>query len=231
MLFLHDGLLSLNGRLFTFRRGGVFVIPPGARCRVQAVGEPEFVHCYFSFHPKDSGRDVYLVPIFTQFDDAECTVWERQFREYLNRMSQTRTAMNVLTWSLLWRIAQPLTVIDANPVLDIALKWIEDHIAEKFSIGEVAESVDISHNQLIRHFRDELGIPPVEYVRQRRAELARGMLTRTAKPIKQIAHDVGVPNLQAFNRLIRECLGMAPRQVRRARMELDYFRAREGEGN
>ncbi len=229
VMYLHDGIFSLNGIVFPFRRGGLFLVPPGSRCRVEAIGDREFGHCYVTLFPRDKGRDVFLIPLFTQFSDSECDVWEDLFRVALNRLSQTRTSMDALIWGLAWRIAEPMTALDANPVLDSAVKWIDGHIAEKFSIRDVAAAVDISHNHLIRHFRSELGITPIEYIRQHRAELARGMLTDSTKSIKRIAHEVGVPNLQSFNRLIRECLGMPPRQVRKARMDLDYFRARQQE--
>lgn len=228
MLFQHDGVFSMNGSLTSFRHGGLFVIPPGSRCRVEATGPAEeYIHCFISFYPHDSGRDVFLVPVFTQFSRSESDVWEYTIRTALSRMSQSRTSTFAIIWNLLWRIAQPVTAIDANPFIELAVKWVDDHIKEKISIKELAAAMDISHNHLIRHFRQELGITPVQYVRQRRSELARELLTNTTKPIKSIAHAVGVPDLHSFNRLIRECLGMSPRQVRRARRELDYFRARK----
>ncbi len=225
MLIFNDGMFSLNGSITPFRHGGLFVVPPGSRCRVEATSPGDHVHCFISFYPVDSGKDVYLVPFFTQFSRSESDVWEYQIRRALRMMSQSRTPNFAVAWSLLWRVAQPLTAIDANPVIELSLRWIEEHIREKISIKELAAAMDISHNQLIRHFRQELGITPVQFVRERRADVARRLLTTTARPIKTIAHEVGVPNLHSFNRLIRECLGMSPRQVRRSRQDLDYFRA------
>lgn len=229
MLFQHDGIFSLNGTLTPFRHGALFVVPPGARCRVEGVGQGELTHCFISIFAHDSGKDVFLVPIFTQFAREEAEVWEYTIRAALRRMAISQTSKYAVTWNLLWRIAQPMSAVDANPIIELSIKWIEEHLREKISIKELASAVSISHNQLIRHFRQELGITPVQYVRQRRSEAARELLTQSTKPIKTIAHLVGVPNLHSFNRLIRECLGMSPRQVRRARKELDYFRAREFE--
>lgn len=229
MLFQHDGMFSLNGTLTPFSDGAMFVVPPGARCRVEGVGRAEYVHCFISMYAHDSGVDLFLVPFCTQFSKPEADVWEYTIRAALRRLAVSQTSKYAVTWNLLWRIAQPMSAVDANPFIDLSLKWIEQHIHEKISIKDLAAAMEISHNQLIRHFRQELGVTPVHYVRQRRAEIARDLLTNSTKPIKAIAHQVGVPNLHTFNRLIRECLGMSPRQVRRARKELDYFRARDME--
>lgn len=229
LLFQHDGIFSLNGTLTPFRSGALFVVPPGARCRVEGVGSGEFVHCFISMYAHDSGKDVSLVPFFTQFSRPEADVWEYTIRAALRRMVISQTSKYAVTWNLLWRIAQPMSAIDANPFVDLSIKWIEQRIQQKIAIKDLAAAMEISHNHLIRHFRQELGITPVQYVRQRRAEIARELLTNSTKSIKSIAHEVGVPDLHSFNRLIRECLGMSPRQVRRARMELDYFRARDFE--
>lgn len=229
MLFQHDGIFSINGTLTPFRHGALFVVPPGARCRVEGVGSEDFIHCFISFFAHDSGKDVFLIPISTQFNRSEADVWEYTIRAALRRMAVSQTSKYAVTWNLLWRVAQPMSAIDANPIIEVSIKWIEDHLRDKISIKDLAAAVGISHNQLIRHFRQELGITPVQYVRQRRAEAARELLTQSTKLVKTIAHLVGVPNLHSFNRLIRECLGMSPRQVRRARKELDYFRARNFE--
>lgn len=225
LLFLYDGIFSLNGLLTPFRHGALFVVPPGSRCRVEASGKGPFTHGFFSFYPPDSGKDVFLIPIFTQFDRHECDTWEGVLRHALKILPQSRMCTFSVSWNLLWRIAQPLSVIDANPLIEVSMRYVEERLREKISIRDMAAAADVSHNHLIRHFRLDLGVTPIQYVRQRRAEVARAMLTNTARPIKAIAHDVGVPNLHAFNRLIRECLGMSPRQVRRARMELDYYRS------
>lgn len=229
VLFLHAGTFSLNGTVITFRHGGIFVVPPGARCRVEGHGDGDFVQCFISFYPLDSGSNVYLLPIFTQLTTTESDVWEYAIRQALTRADRTKRNQLAVAWALLWRLARPVTAIDANPYMEAATQWIEKRIREKISIAKLAAEIDISHNNLIKQFRTEFGVTPVQYVRERRAEIARGLLMNSTKPIKSIAIEVGVPDLHAFNRLIHDCLGMSPRQVRRSRRELDYFRTSEFE--
>ena len=88
ILFQHDGVFSLNGTLTPFRHGGLFVVPPGSRCRIEGTGQAEYIHCYISFHAHDSGKDVFLVPTFAQFSREESEVWEHAIRSALRRLAQ-----------------------------------------------------------------------------------------------------------------------------------------------
>ena len=224
LLFVNPGQFMLNGSVTTFRKGGFFIVPPGSRCRVENTGPPQFVHTFGSFAPVDSGQDVYAIPLFTQFTPEECDVWDHCLRLALQRLPHSRGRNPAVYWNLLLRIAQPLHAIHVNPHVEVATAFIERNLGHRFSIAEVAHEADVSHNQLIRYFRQELGMTPIQYVRERRAEIARTMLTTTSKSVKQIALQVGVPDLHQFNRLIRDCLGMSPRQVRSERWDVDYYR-------
>lgn len=188
------------------------------------LGDPPYVHTYGSFYPVDSGDDVYGIPLFTQFTSEECDVWDHCLRLALQRLPFSKHRTPAVYWNLLLRVAQPLHTFRSNPHVEVATAYIEQNLGHRISISDVAREADISHNQLIRHFRNELGITPIQYVRERRAEIARTLLTTTSKSIKQIALQVGVPDLHQFNRLIRDCLGMSPRQVRSERWDVDYFR-------
>lgn len=225
LLFLNPGRFILNGSLISFRRGGFFIVPPGARCRVEYLGQPPFIHTYGSFTPEESAEEVYAIPLFTQFSSEECDVWDHCQRLALQRLPFTKERSPAVYWSLLLRVAQPLHTHRSNPHLEVAAAFIEKNIGQRFTISDLARHADISHNQLIRYFRQELGMTPIQYVRERRAEIARTLLTTTSKSVKHIANEVGVPDLHQFNRLIRDCLGMSPRQVRSERWDVDYFRA------
>jgi AraC-like DNA-binding protein len=53
-----------------------------------------------------------------------------------------------------------------------------------------------------------------EYVRRRRVERARHLLLHSGLSIKQVACEVGLPDLQLFNKTIRRAYGVAPRSLR-----------------
>jgi transcriptional regulator GlxA family with amidase domain len=54
----------------------------------------------------------------------------------------------------------------------------------------------------------------VGYIRRLRTERARHLLVNSTLPVKAVAVQVGLPDLQQFNKVIRRELGRSPREVR-----------------
>ena len=71
--------------------------------------------------------------------------------------------------------------------------------------------------RLTRIFRDQYGQTPTEYIRTLRMQQACGLLINTNRPIKEVAVRVGIPDLQRFNKLIRDTFGCSPRVLRTER--------------
>lgn len=227
VIFEHAGSLSHNGLIFPFRRGAVFVIAPGASVAFESYDDESFAHIYASFTPIDRTRDRMAIPIHTQLSAPEFEVFTLMYRRALNRNRETRTTYLSAVWSTLWTIAKPLTDVHLDPYVEQVCRIVDERIASRFTIAELAREVNLSHNQLIRRFQDEMGSPPARYIRERRAQLAHQQLTRTTKPIKEIAAAVGVADLHEFNRLMRRCTGLSPRDLRNQKRDLDYFRIRD----
>lgn len=101
-----------------------------------------------------------------------------------------------------------------HPTVHRACAFIEQHLSEQLKISELAEDLGISHNRLTTHFREAFGVTVIAYVRRRRAELAAHLLVDTDMPIKAIAHETGMADLQKFNKTIRLELGVSPRKYR-----------------
>jgi len=227
VLFEHGGSLSHNGITIPFRKGGLFVIAPGATVSFETSEEQPVSHVFASFIPVDEPVDRMAVPIHTQLSDPEFDVFVLMYRQALNRNRETRTTYRSTVWSTLWAIAKPLSEVKLDPYVQEACRIIDHRIGGRITVTSLAQEVFLSHNQLIRKFQDEMGRPPARYIRERRAQLARELLTRTTRPIKEIAASVGIPDLHEFNRLMRQCTGIAPRHLRNQRRELDYFRAQD----
>jgi transcriptional regulator GlxA family with amidase domain len=78
----------------------------------------------------------------------------------------------------------------------------------------LAHEVGISHNHLTRLFRAATDQTVVEAIARRRMERARHLLQFSNMPVKEIAVQVGMPDLQHFNKAVRRHLGGAPTKVR-----------------
>jgi len=223
---LHDGLLTISGKAIPFRRGAVSVIPPASRCRLTSVGKETAVSFWFRFSPGAENPPIVAIPAFIQLEESTA-FWEQTFRVALNRMFQMGPELRVAFGHLLWAIGQDPSAIRQSPALEAAEKYIEDHIAETMRIERLADEVGVSHNQLIRIFRDEHGVTPLEYLRSRRQYHACRLLLEGKLSIKQVAVEVGVPDLAQFNRLVQRAAGVSPRQLRDSHRPPNLFRAKD----
>jgi transcriptional regulator GlxA family with amidase domain len=83
-------------------------------------------------------------------------------------------------------------------LLDRAFRVMDHRMAEFIGAAEIADELGISTGQLARIFR------------------ASGhLLVETTLSVKQIASEVGIHDLQYFNKQIRGAFGASPTQVRR----------------
>jgi AraC-like DNA-binding protein len=68
---------------------------------------------------------------------------------------------------------------------------------------------------LAHEFKRWVGIAPMAYLNQRRAERAAFLLSGTDDPIGAIGRAVGWPEPAAFSRQFRKAFGASPREYRR----------------
>jgi transcriptional regulator GlxA family with amidase domain len=137
-------------------------------------------------------------------------------------LSTNRTRVEVKLWDLLWELADRYAARalggggegGRHPAVARVLSTIELHLGADLRVEDLAAQADISHNHLTRLFRQEMGTTVVGYIRQRRMERARHLLEHSTRPIKSIAAEVGIPDLQHFNKLVRRELGRSPRGCR-----------------
>jgi transcriptional regulator GlxA family with amidase domain len=134
----------------------------------------------------------------------------------------------VKMWDLLWELTDPHTIgstargtgVDGSgnapthPALRAAQAMIALRLAEPLDVNDIAKAADVSPTHLTRLFRAVTGGGVAQYVRARRMERARHLLLHSTLPIKSIAVEVGICDLQLFNKIVRRSLGRSPREIR-----------------
>lgn len=110
--------------------------------------------------------------------------------------------------------AQPPGDIRHLPIVERTMRYVDLHLPEPISLGVLAANERISSTHLNRLFNVAAGKSAMRYVRDRRMELAYYLLANTTLPVKEIAFQVGIPDVHAFNKLCKRYFERPPRAVR-----------------
>jgi AraC family transcriptional regulator len=93
--------------------------------------------------------------------------------------------------------------------------YIEDHLAQRITLEDLAAVVDLSPFHFARCFKASIGLAPHQYVLARRVELAKHLIMTTTHPVEDIAWSVGFENVSHFRRQFVAQIGILPGDLRR----------------
>jgi AraC family transcriptional regulator len=166
--------------------------------------------------------DLHCDPLFAlSVDSGLCqTLANENWQDPDGLLRTNETAHQVL--SLLLR-AQGARRTDASLKggLSVATRrrlreYIENHLGQTLTLGELAGVAALSEFHLARMFRTSFGLPPAAWIAQQRLERARTLLRSTALPLAQVAEQCGYANASHFSHRFRESVGVAPTTFRQA---------------
>ena len=100
--------------------------------------------------------------------------------------------------------------------LSRVLDYIEMHLADKITVTDLADLINMSMGQLFRAFKISVGAPPCHYIAGRRVALACTMITTTREALAQVAIACGLCDQPHLCKLFRRIVGMSPSAWRRA---------------
>lgn len=94
------------------------------------------------------------------------------------------------------------------------LGWIEENLLTSFNVEDLSARCAMSPRNFSRAFKNELGVSPMAYVRQRRLEKARILLEEQNSPVSEIARSCGFMSLDQFGRAFNAMFGISPQNYR-----------------
>jgi len=144
---------------------------------------------------------------------------EAAFREVL-RISISAThrrrqfAMNALERLLLLCEAElPAAGEPLDDRVRIAIDYIHAHLHARITLASLSSRVHLSAGRFAHLFRDQTGLPPLEYVALQRMRRAQILLERTTLSIHEIAAEVGMEPFH-FSSRFKAHTGRNPRAYR-----------------
>ncbi|PSO50376.1 MAG: hypothetical protein BRC40_01955 [Cyanobacteria bacterium QH_8_48_120] len=92
-----------------------------------------------------------------------------------------------------------------------AITYINDNLDKNLKLTEIAAVVEISPYYFARLFKQSMGMPPHQYVSNRRIEQAKALLENTNLPIAEVASSVGFTSQSHFTNVFRKLTGITPK--------------------
>ena len=92
---------------------------------------------------------------------------------------------------------------------------LPNNLQHQWTVKEMAEIVGLSIPYFQKLFKENIGIPPIEYLRDLRLEKARELLGTTFLQIQEIRSKVGIQNDSHFTRDFKKKYGVTPTEYRK----------------
>jgi len=237
------GVFTNVGKPHALNPGDLFIARPGALHRIVNTERPLMELSWISYQwhgPKPthaSTDDATVDALMHAFDESPIVHVDAGRARQVSALWSTIASMastdhvvdaqlGHLTAALVLAISQAST--SASPPflgevkpggmretsLRLALRYIEDNLDQELSIPQIAGYVAVSPRQLSRIFREFVNTSPAEYVSRARLDRAATLLRSTDRPVKDIAAQVGMPDIHYFTRAFGRYAGAPPASFR-----------------
>jgi AraC-like DNA-binding protein len=215
----YEADLWMGSTALRIQPGAVSITPAGMPVRYRWYGRSEHACAHFALGEGPGpagGGGLERVPAL-QAPGESYTGLKQDFLEACQAWPTRPHRAAARLWEILFRLAEPPSAVSSepgHPAVERAVERIECGLGERLRVADVAREAAISHNHLTRVFQKRFGCGVAGYIRRRRIERARHLLVETTLPVKAIAVEVGVPDLQRFNKMMRRGLGASPKALR-----------------
>jgi len=207
----HSGGFGVGNDTFAYHDGDVALVAPGARVGFVRVGD-DTAHYALTFMLRPR-VEVVALPAVADLGD------KRELRREEVRDAQAKLSFSIgrglaFAYNLLWDISKPPEILGRSTIVQDFDQLVTKRLAEKLSVPELAAELGISGSQLLRIVRAECGVTVQEFIREKRTDTARSLIASSDLPLKAIAAQTGMSDLQYFNKAIRAASGLSPRGLR-----------------
>jgi transcriptional regulator GlxA family with amidase domain len=112
-------------------------------------------------------------------------------------------------------------IVHAPPAADDAslariLRWLSQNLHKPLTLGDIARRAATSVRSLNRHFKDQTGTTPLQWLLKARVRRAQVLLETTAHSIERIAADVGFGSVTSLREHFRRVALTSPQAYRRS---------------
>lgn len=151
-----------------------------------------------------------FLPLFQQIREAsveQSPNFELYISQYLSQMmTQLLTANAAESHRAVSNMTQKWEMIHS---------YLEEHFADKITLGELSEMFGISKYYMLRGFKKKYGITIIQFINQCRLNYAKKLLRFTDLQVDEISEKCGLQDSSYFNRIFRTIEGSSAGSYRK----------------
>lgn len=95
------------------------------------------------------------------------------------------------------------------------LRYVDDHMDRDFTVNQLASLASLHPNYFIRLFKEQIGIPPIQYIVRSKIDKAKELLLRTTLNVGEVADRVGFQDMSHFSKQFKKIAGVSPSEFRK----------------
>ncbi|MFE1775819.1 GlxA family transcriptional regulator [Streptomyces sp. NPDC059008] len=99
--------------------------------------------------------------------------------------------------------------------LEPLLAWLQDNIARDLTLADIATRAGLSTRTLLRHFSEQTGSTPLQWLHRARVRQAQHLLESTDHSVERIGAQVGFGSATTFRDRFKRTTGVSPHTYRR----------------
>lgn len=96
------------------------------------------------------------------------------------------------------------------------LGWLQENLGRDLTLDDIAAHARTSKRTLIRRFREQTGVTPMQWLHRARVRQAQHLLESTDHSVERIGAQVGFGSATTFRDRFKKTVGVSPRTYRRS---------------
>ncbi|WHY68075.1 AraC family transcriptional regulator [Neobacillus sp. SuZ13] len=139
-------------------------------------------------------------------------------REYDKKHSEYQDVITSILQTVIIKITRLLKTAREPSISEMSLKvrkYIEQNFSQELTLNILANLVYVSPYHLAHVFKEEVGLPPIQYLIQCRIQEAKRLLKHSDLSVRDIAAIIGYENPNYFNLLFKKITGSPPGKYRK----------------
>jgi len=227
-----EGWLKIGDQEYYPKPGQLFLMPEGVKQSYSCISAQPFEKYWCHFSAKVGDINLFkMIELSHVCRDIDPQVIQQIFSSLTNHMKSDAVYAQLLAKSKLMELFSYFIMnTDVDDVifrnlasvekLTNILAYIDAHIEQNLTIHELAEMAYMHPNYFIRLFKQQIGVPPIQYITRKKIAKAKELLRSTQSTVGEIAQDLGFSDLYYFSKQFKKNVGLSPSDFRQGTVVL-----------